>query len=145
MNKTRLLKLSIALGLFILFGQQYNLFGTNQTGSFPKLPTQANFTVSTEFDGQWLGRRNDSTGNNMCERTTMSGHIENGFAIFMLDYNGTSLKGWINDETGELYLYANNRQWDYRFSGKAYKNRVQGNWHLANGPCKGSWYLEKQS
>lgn len=135
----------VCFGLFILVGQQMNLFGTNNGGSFPKLPKSANFIVSTEFDGQWLGRRIDNTGNNMCERTTMTGRVIDGLAQFKLDYNGTSLKGWINADTKELVLYASNRQWDYRFSGSAYKSKIQGNWHLANGPCKGSWYLEKQS
>lgn len=145
MKNRRLLTLFVAFGLFILVGQQMNLFGTNNGGSFPKLPESVSFPVTSEFDGRWLGRRVDTTGNNMCERTTMTGKVVDGLATFMLDYNGTPLKGWINKETGELILYATNRQWDYRFVGSANKNRIKGTWHLANGPCKGTWYLEKQS
>jgi hypothetical protein len=79
----------------------------------------------------------------MCERTTITGRIKDGLAKFTLTYNGTSLKGWINQEDGSLRLYATHRQWDYRFDGVAKRNKIQGNWHLTNGPCKGTWYLER--
>lgn len=145
MKNRALLFTFIGFGLFILVGQQANLFGSSNPDSFPKLPQSPNFHVSKQHDGEWVGRRVDVTGNNMCERTTMTGTVVDGLASLTLTYNGTSLKGWIHGETGELLLYATNRQWDYRFKGIAGKNKIQGNWHLTNGPCKGSWYLEKQS
>lgn len=145
MKNRALLFTFIGFGLFILVGQQANLFGSSNPDSFPKLPQSPNFQVSKQHDGEWVGRRVDVTGNNMCKRTTMTGTVVDGLASLTLTYNGTSLKGWIHGETGELLLYATNRQWDYRFKGIAGKNKIQGNWHLSNGPCKGSWYLEKQS
>ncbi|NOH80390.1 hypothetical protein F0231_11640 [Vibrio sp. RE86] len=145
MKKPILLTTFVGFGLFILFGQQSGLFGTSNPESFPKLPDSAGFNVSTKFDGNWLGRRVDVTGNNMCERTTITGNITDGLATFHLTYNGTPLQGWINQDTNELRLYARNRQWDYRFTGLASPTKIQGKWHLTNGPCKGTWYLEKQS
>ncbi|WP_159737236.1 hypothetical protein [Vibrio atypicus] len=135
----------VAFGLFILFGQQYQWFGSGNPDSFPKLPASPSFEISKTHDGEWIGRRVDVTGNNMCERTAITGKIVDGLATLSLTYNGTILKGWINAESNELVLYASNRQWDYRFSATAGINRIQGKWHLTNGPCKGTWYLEKQS
>ncbi|RTZ17489.1 hypothetical protein EJ063_01525 [Vibrio aquaticus] len=143
-NKGLLLTL-VGFGAFILVGQQTGLFGSSNPDSFPKLPEQLGFEVAKQYDGTWLGRRVDVTGNNMCERTTITGEIVDGFATLMLTYNGTPLQGWVDKETGELVLYARHRQWDYRFVGKAGKNKIQGKWHLTNGPCKGTWYIEKQS
>lgn len=144
MKNKALLATFIAFGVFILVGQQANLFGSNKPESFPKLPDSPQFAVSTQHDGVWLGRRVDVTGNNMCERTTITGKVVDGFATLNLTYNGTSLKGWINADESELTLYASNRQWDYRFSGSVGKDKIQGKWYLTNGPCKGTWYLEKQ-
>ncbi|MFM2588131.1 hypothetical protein [Vibrio sp. TBV020] len=145
MKNKGILILFVGFGLFILFGQQKGLFGSSNPESFPKLPESPSFEVSSRHDGEWIGRRIDVTGNNMCERTTITGSVKNGLAKLTLTYNGTSLKGWINADTSELTLYATNRQWDYRFNGTASKNKIQGNWYLTNGPCKGNWYLEKQS
>lgn len=145
MKKKGLWLIGIGFGLFVVYGQQTGLFGSSNPDSFPKLPQTPHFTVSTLHDGEWMGRRIDVTGNNLCERTTITGVVEDGLAKLTLTYNGTSLKGWINQESDELVLYATNRQWDYRFKGTVGKNKIQGNWYLTNGPCKGNWYLEKQS
>lgn len=145
MKNKALLATLIGFVLFIVIGQQANLFGSNNPESFPKLPKSVDFEVSQQHDGQWSGRRVDITGNNMCERTTITGKVVDGLASLTLTYNGTSLKGWVNQTSDELVLYASHRQWDYRFSGTVGKNRIHGNWYLTNGPCKGTWYLEKQS
>lgn len=145
MKNKALVVIFIGFGLFILIGQQYQLFGSGDPDSFPKLPQSASFPVSTNYDGEWVGRRIDVSGNNMCERTTITGTINDGFAKLTLTYNGTPLKGWVNAESDQLVLFATNRQWDYRFTATVGKNRIQGKWHLTNGPCKGSWYLDKQS
>ncbi len=97
---------------------------------------------STDFDGEWLGRRINTTGNNMCERTTITGTIREGKATLRLTYNGTALEGWVS-ESGALRLYAKHRQWDYRFSATGSGKRFDGRWHLTNGPCQGSWFIEK--
>lgn len=135
----------VGFGLLVVIGQEYKLFGSSNPDSFPKLPDSAHFPVSTQHDGQWIGRRIDISGNNLCERTTITGVVTDGFAKLTQTYNGTLLKGWIKAETGELVLFSNNRQWDYRFSATAGNKRIEGKWHLSNGPCKGTWYLEKQS
>lgn len=143
MKKPLLIAITLAFGLFVIVGQQNGLFGSNKPESFPKLPSQPDFVVSKQFDGEWIGRRIDVSGNNMCERTTITGTIKDGLAKLTLTYNGTSLKGWVAEQDGNLRLYASNRQWDYRFTGTANRNRIQGKWHLTNGPCKGTWYLEQ--
>jgi hypothetical protein len=145
MKKLFLIATFVGFGIFVVVGQQSQLFGSNNPDTFPKLPSQPNFAVSHEFDGQWIGRRVDVSGNNMCSKTTITGIVAEGFAQFTLTYNGTPLKGWIESSEGGLVLYATNNQWDYRFTGKASGNRISGEWHLKNGICKGSWYLEKQS
>lgn len=145
MKRRGLIVTAVCFGVFVVFGQQANLFGSSNPDSFPKLPDSPNFNVSVTHDGTWLGRRVDVTGNNLCERTTISGKIENGFATFTLTYNGTPLRGWVEQQTGELILFASNRQWDYRFKGIAGRERINGDWFLTNGPCKGHWYLEKQT
>ncbi|MCK6262923.1 hypothetical protein KP803_06480 [Vibrio sp. ZSDE26] len=144
MKTKRVIALLLGSIVFLIIGSKYGLFGSRDVGSFPKLPEEAGFTVSKQFDGEWLGRRINVTGNNMCERTTITGTITNGKALLRLTYNGTPLQGWVSEE-GELLLYASNRQWDYRFSAMASKNKIEGKWHLANGPCRGTWYIERQS
>ena len=145
MQKLFLIVTFVGFVIFVVVGQQSKLFGSSNPNTFLKLPSKPNFTVSKEFDGKWLGRRVDVTGNNMCSKTTMAGTVVDGFAQFVLTYNGTPLKGWIEEREGDLVLYATNEQWDYRFTGTANNNRISGSWHLKNGICKGSWYLEKQS
>ncbi|WP_295891813.1 hypothetical protein [uncultured Vibrio sp.] len=142
MKKGILSVLSVGFVLFLIVGSKLNLFSSDNEGSFPTPHDEPNFTVSNKFDGHWFGRRINTTGNNMCERTTITGDIIAGKASLRLTYNGTSLQGWVSDD-GHLRLYARHRQWDYRFSATAYKNKIQGNWHLTNGPCKGTWYLER--
>lgn len=144
MNQRPLILFFLGFTIFVLIGSQFNLFGTSNADSFPKLPSKPDFTVSHQFDGQWLGRRVNTTNNNMCERTTITGRVVDGKVSLLLTYNGTPLQGWIA-ENGDLKLYANHRQWDYRFSGKANSNKIQGKWHLTNGPCQGTWYIERKS
>ncbi|WGV99232.1 hypothetical protein QF117_14920 [Vibrio sp. YMD68] len=143
MKNSALVILSIGFIVFLLVGRQFEWFGSSNAKSFPKLPEKPDFIVSTKFDGEWVGRRINTTGNNMCERTTITGNIIEGKAKLRLTYNGTSLQGWISED-GKLVLYANHRLWDYRFSATGRKNRLEGNWFLTNGPCKGSWYIEKK-
>ncbi|NVD07737.1 hypothetical protein FCU94_12660 [Vibrio sp. JPW-9-11-11] len=143
MKKPLLVATTLAFGLFVVVGQQKGLFGSHKPESFPKLPSQPDFVISHQFDGEWVGRRVDVSGNNMCERTTITGTIQDGLASLTLTYNGTSLKGWVAEEGGNLTLYATHRQWDYRFSGVANRNKIQGQWYLTNGPCKGTWYLTR--
>ncbi len=142
MKKTFLVGVSVGFIIFLSIGSRLNWFGSNDSGSFPKRPDAPSFTVSTEFDGEWIGRRINTTNNNMCERTTITGTIINGKASLRLTYNGTSLQGWIS-ENGDLTLYAGHRQWDYRFAAKGNKNKIQGKWFLANGPCRGTWFIER--
>lgn len=78
----------------------------------------------------------------MCERTTIIGIIREGKATLRLTCNGTALEGWVS-EIGTLWLYAKHRQWDYHFSVTGSGKRFDGRWHLANGPCQGSWFIEK--
>ncbi|WP_194436727.1 hypothetical protein [Vibrio fluminensis] len=143
MKKALLVSISIGFVLLVVVGRQQGWFGSGNPESFPKLPEEADFEVSQEFDGQWQGRRIDVTGNNLCERTTMAGTVKNGFAKLVLTYNGTLLQGWI-DTQGNLQLYANNRQWDYRFSAQVVANQIEGRWFLTNGPCKGIWMMRRQ-
>lgn len=105
-------------------------------------PDSPQFVPSTDFDGEWLGRRINTTGNNMCERTTITGIIREGKATLRLTYNGTQLEGWVT-ESGDLRLYAKHCQWDYRFSAIGSGKRFDGRWHLTNGPCQGTWFIEK--
>jgi len=143
MKKAVVIATTIGFGLFMIVGNQFGLFGSSNAERFPKLPDQPGFEVAKEFDGEWVGRRVDVTGNNLCERTTITGNVKEGLVRLTLTYNGTSLKGWI-DEQGGLTLYATNRQWDYRFTGQASGNQIKGRWYLTNGPCKGSWLVERQ-
>ncbi|GAK87303.1 hypothetical protein JCM19238_4913 [Vibrio ponticus] len=83
------------------------------------------------------------TGNNLCSKTAITGVVESGFVQLTLAYNGTALTGWI-DSQGQLILYANHSQWDYRFTGHAIGDRIGGRWYLTNGPCKGSWSIERE-
>ncbi|MEZ8826008.1 hypothetical protein AB6E04_16745 [Vibrio amylolyticus] len=144
MKKGFLLAVSICFILFVVIGSKFNLFTSGNDGSFPQLPEEPDFSVSTKFDGDWTGRRINTTGNNLCERTTITGKIVNGKASLRLTYNGTSLQGWVSED-GQLKLYASHRQWDYRFSATASNNSIKGKWHLTNGPCKGTWYLDRIS
>lgn len=105
-------------------------------------PDSPQFVPSTDFDGEWLGRRINTTGNNMCERTTITGIIREGKATLRLTYNGTPSEGWVT-KSGDLRLYAKHPQWDYRFSAIGSGKRFDGRWHLTNGPCQGSWFIEK--
>ncbi|MGD8170810.1 hypothetical protein ACQEXU_04060 [Vibrio sp. TRT 21S02] len=132
----------IAFGLFVVIGSKQNWFGSSDPQSFPKLPAHPDFVISKKYDGQWEGRRINVTNNNMCERTTITGKIEQGKASLLLTYNGTALQGWVS-ESGELVLYANHRQWDYRFSANGTPNKLEGKWHLTNGPCRGTWFIKK--
>ncbi len=102
----------------------------NFNGSAPVIPSRSlNFLVVPNLCHllEWLGRRINTTGNNMCERTTIT---------------GTPLEGWVT-ESGDLRLYAKHRQWNYRFSAHGSGNRFDGRWHLTNGPCQGTWFIEK--
>ncbi|GAB2644339.1 hypothetical protein [Vibrio panuliri] len=143
MKKIALVATSLGFVLFVGVGMRFDWFGTSKAERFPKLPSQPNFTVSLDYDGDWLGRRVDVTGNNLCERTTITGSVEQGFVQLILTYNGTPLRGWI-DTQGNIKLYANHSQWDYRFSGTVSGNVMQGSWYLTNGPCKGTWRVQRQ-
>ena len=143
MKKTLLLALMVGFILFVFFGQQVGWFKSGNSDSFPKFPETPSYNVTNNFDGEWFGRRINTTNNNLCERTTITGRIENGKATLRLTYNGTSLKGWVAEDTHILTLYANHRQWDYRFSGTVSADKVTGDWYLTNGPCRGHWYLER--
>ncbi|WP_039948661.1 hypothetical protein [Vibrio ichthyoenteri] len=142
MRKGIVVGLTLGVGVVIMVASKYQLFGFSHATTFPQLPENPNFTVSKDFDGEWLGRRKDVSKNWLCERTTISGKVVDGFVQLTLTYNGTPLKGWI-DEQGALTLYATNARWDYRFTATASGNRIQGDWFLTNGPCKGSWYVER--
>lgn len=127
--------------VFLIAGSQLGWFASSNPDSFPKLPSEPDFAVSNAFDGKWVGRRLDESNSNMCERTTIEGHVVDGFVHLVLTYNGTSLKGWIS-ESNQIRLYATHPQWDYRFSGIAEGNKIQGEWNLQNGPCHGTWFIE---
>ncbi|CAK1701436.1 hypothetical protein [Vibrio crassostreae] len=142
MKKGFVIAISIGFVVFFLVGRELQWFGSSNSESFPKLPDSPQFVPSTDFDGEWLGRRINTTGNNMCERTTITGIIREGKATLRLTYNGTPLEGWVT-ESGGLRLYAKHRQWDYRFSATGSGKRFDGRWHLTNGPCKGTWFIEK--
>ncbi|KAB0301650.1 hypothetical protein F2Z80_21650 [Vibrio fortis] len=143
MKKPLLLTLTAGFILFVVVGQQVGWFKSGNSESFPKFPETPSYSVTNYFNGEWAGRRINTTNNNLCERTTITGRIENGKATLRLTYNGTSLKGWVAEDTHILTLYANNKQWDYRFSGKVSADKVTGDWYLTNGPCRGHWYLER--
>ena len=143
MKKPLLLALMVGFILFVFFGQQVGWFKSGNSESFPKFPEIPSYNVTNNFDSDWVGRRINTTNNNLCERTTITGRIENGKATLRLTYNGTSLKGWVAEDTHILTLYANHRQWDYRFSGTVSADKVTGDWYLTNGPCRGHWYLER--
>ncbi|WP_394246420.1 hypothetical protein [Vibrio profundi] len=142
MKKSGLLVVTFGFVGFLILGSQQGWFGSGNSDSFPKLPDAPDFLVSHEYDGEWLGRRINTTNNNLCERTTITGKVVDGKASLRLTYNGTPLQGWIS-QGGELKLYATHRQWDYRFSGEVTGNKIVGKWHLTNGPCRGSWYIER--
>ncbi|MDA0149884.1 hypothetical protein [Vibrio sp. LaRot3] len=142
MKKGMLVATTVGFVVFVGVGSKLQWFGSSNAESFPKLPAEPGFVVSPEFDGEWAGKRVDVTNNNLCEKTTITGKVVDGFATFTLTYNGTPLRGWI-DEAGSLRLYANNRMWDYRFTATASGNRIQGEWFLTNGPCKGSWHVDR--
>ncbi len=134
----------LVAGIALVVLSKQGLLGANSEDSFPKMPADPPESVSSQFEGEWAGRRFDETNNNLCERTTITGKVVDGLLSMTLTYNGTPLKGWI-EESGNIVMYANNRQWDYRFTGQAWGNKIQGRWHLTNGPCKGSWALERKN
>ncbi|WP_114765101.1 hypothetical protein [Vibrio rhodolitus] len=143
MKKYVVIATTLGFALFMWFGSQSGWFDSNNPDSFPKRPAEPGFDVHQGFDGRWQGRREDVTGNNLCSKTAITGVVENGFVQLTLAYNGTVLTGWI-DSQGQLTLYANHSQWDYRFSGNAIGDRIGGRWYLTNGPCKGSWSIERE-
>lgn len=145
MQKPLLLAITAGFILFVFIGRYVGWFQSGNAESFPKFPDTPSYTVTDKFDGKWVGRRIDTTNNNLCERTTITGRIENGKALLRLTYNGTSLKGWVAADTHALTLYASHTQWDYRFSGTVSADKVTGEWYLTNGPCRGHWYLERVS
>ena len=142
MKKGIVVGLTLGIGVVMMVASKYQVLGLGNAAAFPKLPDTPGFTVSSEFDGEWAGRRIDVSKNWICDNTTITGTVVDGFAHLTLTYNGTPLKGWI-DEQGTLTLYASNERWDYRFKATASGNQIQGDWFLTNGPCKGSWYVER--
>ncbi len=78
MKKGFVIAISIGFVVFSLVGRELQWFGSSNSESFPKLPDSPQFVPSTDFDGEWLGRRINTTGNNMCERTTITGTIREG-------------------------------------------------------------------
>ncbi|PTO62150.1 hypothetical protein [Vibrio splendidus] len=142
MKKGFVIAISIGFVVFFLVGRELQWFGSSNSESFPKLPDSPQFVPSIDFDGEWLGRRINTTGNNMCERTTITGTIREGKVTLRLTYTGTPLEDWVT-ESGDLRLYSKHRQWDYRFSANGSSSRFDGRWHLTNGPCQGSWFIEK--
>ena len=101
MKKGLVIAVSIGFVVFFLVGRELQWFGSSNSESFPKIPDNPSFMPSTDFDGEWLGRRINTTGNNMCERTTITGTIREGKAALRLTYNGTALEGWVS-ESGAL-------------------------------------------
>ena len=93
MKKGFVIAVSIGFVVFFLAGGEFQWFGSSNSELFPKLPDSHQFVPSTDFDGEWLGRRINTTGNNMCERTTITGSIHEGKATLRLTYNGTPLEG----------------------------------------------------
>ncbi|MEZ9884826.1 hypothetical protein AB4374_13235 [Vibrio splendidus] len=125
MKKGFVIAISIGFVVFFLVGRELQWFGSNNSELFPQLPDSPQFVPSSDFDGEWLGRRIDITGNNMCERTTINGTIREGKVTLRLTYNGTPLEGWVT-ESGDLRLYSKHRQWDYRFSANGSSSRFDG-------------------
>lgn len=107
--------------------------------STPKKPS---FTPSTAFDGNYRGIRIDVSNDQICKETSIVGSVNGGEAKFTLSYNGTLLKGWVTQD-GELHLYDNNPRWDYHFTGKASGKAIEGNWHVGNAPCRGTWSVNR--
>ncbi|MBD1556284.1 hypothetical protein HC752_04980 [Vibrio sp. S9_S30] len=134
--------LTFSFVAFLLVGSKLDWFASSNPDTFPKLPDEPNFNVSSEFDGEWVGRRINESNSNLCEPTTIEGKVVDGEAYLVLTYNGTPLKGWVSEHS-DLTLYASHSRWDYRFSGTATNNKIQGKWNLNNGPCHGDWYVEK--
>ncbi|WP_371410804.1 hypothetical protein [Vibrio penaeicida] len=142
MKKIAAYTLTFSFVAFLLVGSKLDWFASSNPDSFPKLPEAPDFSVSSEFDGKWVGRRINESNSSLCEPTTIEGEVVDGLVTFVLTYNGTPLKGWVSDNK-DLTLYASHSQWDYRFSGKVTSDKIQGKWNLNNGPCHGVWYLEK--
>lgn len=67
MKKGFVIAVSIGFVVFFLAGRELQWFVSSNSESFPKLPDSPQFVPSTDFDGEWLGRRINTTGNNMCE------------------------------------------------------------------------------
>ncbi len=107
MKKGFVIAMSIGFVVFSLVGRALQWFGSSNSELFPKLPDIPQFVPSTDFDGEWLGRRINTTGNNICERTTITGTIREGKATLRLTYNGTPLEGWITVKAA-TYVYMPN-------------------------------------
>ncbi|KLV03837.1 hypothetical protein ABT56_17310 [Photobacterium aquae] len=105
-------------------------------------PSGPSFAVGKVFDGDWVGRRIDVSGDKICLQTRIVGTIKEGNVTFRLMYNNTQLKGWVSAQ-GKLDIYADNPRWGYRFTGNVIGDRIEGEWKVTNAPCHGTWYIEK--
>lgn len=101
------------------------------------------FAVSTQFDGQWHGKRIITTPDLRCQPTEISGSVTQGFIDFTLHYNNTRLTGWMA-ENGKFELQDDSPRWDYYFSGQAQDREIKGTWSVGNAPCAGTWSVTRQ-
>jgi hypothetical protein len=97
--------------------------------------------VSLEFDGIWKGERIITSGSR-CLETKIEGSVKNGLAELTLIYNGTLLRGWIN-QAGKVTFEAYNPNWNYAFSGQVLGNKMAGDWMVDGGLCSGNWHVTK--
>ncbi|EOD78835.1 hypothetical protein D515_02342 [Grimontia indica] len=139
--KKLMIAAAIGLTAFIIYSEA-NREPRERINYAQALPEAPAFEVSSNFDGQWEGKRIDISGDNICLETRILGSIEEGKVSLRLMYNNTLLKGWIADD-GKLELYSNNERWGYDFKGTAQNGQIDGEWKVSNAPCRGSWKVVK--
>lgn len=98
--------------------------------------------ISTAFDGLWNGTRINVTGDSMCSPTSIKGLVKDGYLSFNLQYNLTTISGWIAKD-GTLTLDHDNHDWTYNFTGKAKGDAIGGEWSVGNANCEGTWFLKR--
>lgn len=125
----RVNKLSMFLSALVLAGCQ--------TTAAPP-PTE----VSKAYDGHWNGTRINTTGDSKCIPTTMKGTVKDGYLSFNLQYNSTTISGWIAKD-GTLTLDHDNLDWTYNFTGTAKEGEISGKWSVGNANCEGTWFLNR--
>lgn len=108
----------------------------------PHLSSPPPNEVATAFEGPWNGTRINVTGDSMCIPTSIMGSVKNGYLSFNLQYNLTTISGWIAKD-GTLTLDHDNPDWSYNFTGTAKGDEISGEWSVVNANCEGTCFLKR--